>query len=115
MWKLAKGSEVHASTSTTCTLGIGEKFLILVHNISSLSHLKVSNLTIQPGHLFLLCLKKAIILKARYEEAFVKFNATFPCPVIDKWERMVSEWDADKKKKNPYEEPTARLCLCMLT
>ena len=46
-------------------------------------------------------------MQARHGQAFVKFNGTFPPAVITKWEKIVSDWDNDKTKKNPYEEPVA--------
>jgi hypothetical protein len=46
-------------------------------------------------------------MQVKHEQAFVKFNGTFPPAVVDKWEKMVTEWDSDKTKKNPYEEPVA--------
>jgi hypothetical protein len=56
---------------------------------------------------FFFRLKKAIAMQKKQRKAFVKFNATFPSDVVRKWEKMVVEWDADRKKKNPYEEPVA--------
>jgi hypothetical protein len=44
-------------------------------------------------------------MQTKHRSAFTQFNATFPPAVVDKWEKMVAEWDADKSKKNPYEEP----------
>jgi hypothetical protein len=46
-------------------------------------------------------------MQARHGQAFVEFNGTFPPAVVTKWEKMVSDWDKDKTKKNPYEEPVA--------
>jgi hypothetical protein len=43
----------------------------------------------------------------KHRDSFVQFSATFPTNVIEKWEKMVNEWDADMTKKNPYEEPVA--------
>jgi hypothetical protein len=59
------------------------------------------------GLLFSAWLKKALVMQVRHRQAFMEFNSTFPPVVIDKWERIVSEWDKDKKKKNLYEEPVA--------
>ncbi len=59
------------------------------------------------GHLFSSRLKKALVMQAKHEQAFVEFNATFPPAVVNQWEKMVAEWDRDKTKKNPYEEPVA--------
>jgi len=50
-------------------------------------------------------------MQTKHGDASVKFNETFPPAVVDKWERMVAEWDADKSKKNPYEEPVAGVVL----
>ena len=46
-------------------------------------------------------------MQVKHEQDFVKFNATFPPAVVDQWEKMVAEWDCDKTKQNPYEEPVA--------
>jgi hypothetical protein len=54
-------------------------------------------------------------MQTKHGDAFVKFNETFPPAVVDKWERMVAEWDADKSKKNPYEEPVAGASYIYLT
>ena len=56
---------------------------------------------------FFFRLKKAIAMQKKQRKAFFKFNATFPPEVVHEWEKMVVDWDADKKKKNPYEEPVA--------
>jgi hypothetical protein len=44
-------------------------------------------------------------MQTKHRSAFTQFNATFPPAVITKWEKIVAEWDADKSKKNLYEEP----------
>jgi hypothetical protein len=46
-------------------------------------------------------------MQARHGQAFMKFNSTFPPIAVTKWEKMVSNWDKDNTKKNPYEEPVA--------
>jgi hypothetical protein len=48
------------------------------------------------GHLFSSRLKKTLVMQTKHGDAFVKFNETFPPAIVDKWERMVAEWDADK-------------------
>jgi hypothetical protein len=54
-------------------------------------------------------------MQVKHKQAFVKFNATFPPAVVDRWEKMVAEWDCDKTKQNPYAEPVAgRQILCSL-
>ena len=59
------------------------------------------------GLLFATRLKKALVMQLKHGQAFDKFNATFPPAVVDQWEKLVTEWDKDKTKKNPYEEPVA--------
>lgn len=46
-------------------------------------------------------------MHVKQREAFVKFNATFSSDVVERWGKMVAEWDADRTKPNPYEEPVA--------
>lgn len=46
-------------------------------------------------------------MQTKHGQDFIKFNTTFPPAVVGKWEEMVSAWDKDKTKKNPYEEPVA--------
>jgi hypothetical protein len=46
-------------------------------------------------------------MHAKQREAFAKFNATFSSDVVEQWGRMVAEWDVDRTKPNPYEEPVA--------
>jgi hypothetical protein len=46
-------------------------------------------------------------MQKKQRKSFAKFNATFPSDTVIQWEKMVAEWDADKRKKNPYEEPVA--------
>ena len=46
-------------------------------------------------------------MQAKHRKAFDKFTSTFPLDVITKWDTMVEEWNVDKTKPNPYEEPVA--------
>jgi hypothetical protein len=46
-------------------------------------------------------------MQTKHQAAFTQFNATFPPAIVDKWDKMVAAWDADKTKKNPYGEPVA--------
>ncbi|KIM80240.1 hypothetical protein PILCRDRAFT_9784 [Piloderma croceum F 1598] len=52
-------------------------------------------------------LQKAVIMHKKHSEAFEKFSTTFPADVVAKWDQMVDEWDNNKSKPNPYEEPIA--------
>ncbi|KAI0059388.1 hypothetical protein BV25DRAFT_1785942, partial [Artomyces pyxidatus] len=36
-----------------------------------------------------------------------ELNATFPPEVVEKWEEMVTAWDADSSQPNPYKEPNS--------
>jgi hypothetical protein len=47
---------------------------------------------------------KAILMKGKHREIFAKFNATFKSETVEKWERMVREWEQDNEKPNPYAE-----------
>jgi len=89
-------------------VGTGAKSLGLVHHPICFV-IRTISLTCDLfiGHLFSSRLKKALVMQVKHEQAFVKFNGTFPPAVVDKWETMVTEWDNDKTKKNPYEEPVA--------
>ena len=89
-------------------VGTGAKSLGLVHHpICFVIHTISLTCSHFVGHLFSSSLKKALVMQVKHEQAFVKFNATFPPAVVDQWEKMVAEWDCDKTKKNPYEEPVA--------
>jgi hypothetical protein len=46
-------------------------------------------------------------MQTKHGLAFASFNSTFPPSVVDEWEKMVLDWDMDKKSKNPYKEPVA--------
>ena len=85
--------------------GTGERLSTSVspHAAYCLGHI----LTTAAEDSFFFRLKKAIAMQKKQRKVFVKFNATFPSDVVRKWEKMVVEWDADRKKKNPYEEPVA--------
>jgi hypothetical protein len=47
-------------------------------------------------------------MKAKHQDAFQTFSSTFTPSVIAKWSRMVEEWEIDRTKPNPYEEPINR-------
>jgi hypothetical protein len=46
-------------------------------------------------------------MRTKHQGAFIKFNGTFLPAIIEKWEKMVVEWDKNKSAKNPYEESVA--------
>ena len=39
--------------------------------------------------------------KQNHEE----FTSTLPLPVVEKWQKMVDDWNADRSQPNPYIEP----------
>jgi hypothetical protein len=44
-------------------------------------------------------------MKAKHQDLFAKFNATFKPETAARWEIMVKEWELDDTKPNPYTEP----------
>ena len=55
--------------------------------------------------LFVKRLKEAIPMRAKHQELFAKFSATFKPGTVLVWEEMVKTWERDRTKPNPYEEP----------
>lgn len=45
-------------------------------------------------------------MRATHQNAFEKFDETFPEDITRKWADEVTAWDADHTKPNPYVEPT---------
>lgn len=60
-------------------------------------------------------MKKAVKMSANQRAAFNKFNETFTEETVEKWDKMVSTWDADIQAPNPYEEPAAGMLICNRT
>ena len=52
-------------------------------------------------------LKESRKMKIRQQEIFDENSQTFPQDVIQKWEDMVVQWEADFSNPDPYEEPQA--------
>jgi hypothetical protein len=46
-------------------------------------------------------------MRSKHRDISAKFTATFPAATIQKWEAMIANWLADKKKPNPYKEPVS--------
>ena len=44
-------------------------------------------------------------MKARHQELFARFTATFKPETVSMWETMVKVWEVDNQKPNPYAEP----------
>jgi hypothetical protein len=49
--------------------------------------------------------KKAIKMRAKHQAYFDRHSLKFTPAVIEKWEKMVMDWDEDHAKVNPYAEP----------
>lgn len=50
-------------------------------------------------------LKMAITMSKMQQERHEELDSTFPSSVVQKWEEMVSNWNADPMAPNPYVEP----------
>lgn len=62
-------------------------------------------------------LKHAIEMHQVHHQLFDEFTATFPVETVAGWEKMVTEWESDMTKSNPYEEPAigkylSRVIMC---
>jgi hypothetical protein len=44
-------------------------------------------------------------MSERQTDLFTQFSATFSAETVNKWEKMVTAWDANSKAPNPYQEP----------
>lgn len=53
-------------------------------------------------------------MRQKHQDAFNNFNDTFPVTVVAKWEKLVTDWDADKHMPNLYEEPVAGIFSCTM-
>jgi hypothetical protein len=57
------------------------------------------------GTFFLKRFKEAFNMSAKQTDVFNKLSATFLPETIEKWEKMVTTWNANPKAPNPYREP----------
>jgi hypothetical protein len=57
------------------------------------------------GSALLSLFKKAIKMRAKHQPYFDKHSLKFTPDVIEKWEKMVADWDKDPTMPNPYAEP----------
>jgi hypothetical protein len=44
-------------------------------------------------------------MSQRQETNHEEFTATLPATVIQKWQKMIDDWNADRRAPNPYMEP----------
>lgn len=52
-------------------------------------------------------LKEAVVMSQSQQRNHDKFTATFPSGTTQKWEKMVDDWNANRKAPNPYTESVA--------
>jgi len=43
-------------------------------------------------------------MKAKHEEIFKQFTATFPVTIVKEWTEMVERWEGNASQPNPYME-----------
>jgi hypothetical protein len=43
-------------------------------------------------------------MRTKHRRHHHDLSSTFPKDEVDKWDRMVEEWNMDPKKTNPYDE-----------
>ncbi|KAI0042927.1 hypothetical protein FA95DRAFT_1575419 [Auriscalpium vulgare] len=58
------------------------------------------------GAYFQKALREALLWQGKSSAQFLLSSATFPDATINKWLKMVTDWEADKKKPDPYAEPS---------
>jgi len=55
-------------------------------------------------------------MKLKQEAILAQFTARFAPEVVDKWSKVIDDWDVDPEKPNPYEEVgTGRVSLSSLS
>ena len=54
------------------------------------------------GNLLLKGLKKALVMKEKHTAVKAKFDATLSKDLLSAWTRMISLWELDRTKPNPY-------------
>lgn len=59
-------------------------------------------------------LDDALEMSKVHQDAFEKFDATFPEAITEQWARQVEAWDADSTRPNPYVEPNQGTSLAAL-
>lgn len=57
------------------------------------------------GTKFMGQIKNATYMSHKHRVMFDNFNKTFLVGITAKWATLVKDWDMDKRKPNPYEEP----------
>jgi len=50
-------------------------------------------------------------MRKKQQAAFQSLSATFPTGTIEKWSKMVDDWERDMTKPNPFEESNTSMFL----
>ncbi len=58
-------------------------------------------------------LHEALAIKARHTSLHLKFTASFPQEVIQKWETEVLAWERDPTKPNPFDDAESKRKSCI--
>jgi hypothetical protein len=59
----------------------------------------------RPGTYLLAQLKIALTMSKIQQERHEELDSTFPRNIVQKWEKMVNDWNANPSAPNPYVEP----------
>ena len=54
-------------------------------------------------------------MRKKQQAAFQSLSATFPSATVEKWSKMVDDWEKDMTKPNPYEESNTSVFLSTLS
>jgi len=54
-------------------------------------------------------------MRKKQQAAFQSLSATFPVATVEKWSKMVDDWEKDMTKPNPYEESNTSMFLFTLS
>jgi hypothetical protein len=49
-------------------------------------------------------MREALSMRTRHQGIFTRFTAKFSPEVIEKWTKMIEDWDQDLCKPDPYQE-----------
>jgi len=54
-------------------------------------------------------------MRKKQQVAFQSLSGTFPSATVEKWTKMVEDWEKDMTKPNPYEESNTSMFLSTLS
>ncbi|PIL29361.1 hypothetical protein GSI_09412 [Ganoderma sinense ZZ0214-1] len=67
--------------------------------------------TLEFGYFLLRSLEEAHEMRIKQRRIFREYNATFAPEVVERWEKMVQEWNRDHSQPDPYEEPSTGITM----